>query len=245
MTEDLVLQIRNNMDDVKNRLMNAAIKAHRDPDNVKLIVVTKSQPMNIVKAAIEAGAVLLGENYPEEGLEKINSLEGQYAVKWHMIGHVQSRKADLVARHYDYLQSLDSLKLAKRLDNALGESDQQLPVLLEFNVGGEDSKFGWQAADENSWSKLLGEIELIVECTHLSIKGLMTMPPYFDKPELIRPYFSKLRGLRDYLMDKFPGICWQELSMGTSSDFEIAVQEGATFIRVGQAIFGKRLSKRG
>jgi len=245
MSDNLVTEIKTNFEDVKAKLISAALKSGRNPDSIRLIVVTKSQPLEIVKAAIEAGAAFLGENYAEEGLEKIIALEVESRVEWHMIGHVQSRKAELVANHYNYLHSLDGLKLAKRLDRVLGESDKKLPVLLEFNVGGEESKFGWQAADEKKWQNFLPEIEKILDLHHLRVEGLMTMPPYYGDPELIRPYFSKLRRLRDYLTEKFPGSNWKELSMGTSSDFEIAVEEGATFIRVGQAILGKRLIKRG
>lgn len=245
MGENLVRDIRTNLEIVNNKLIEAASKSGRNSEDIRVIVVTKSQPNEVIKAAIEAGVTLLGENYPEEGVEKIDTLEGESAVEWHMIGHVQSRKAELVANHYDYLHSLDGLKLAKKLNTALGESGKQLPVLLEFNVGGEESKYGWQAADENNWTNFLPELEQIFDLPHLMIKGLMTMPPIYPTPELIRPYFSKLRRLRDNLAEKFPGSSLKELSMGTSSDFVIAVEEGATFIRVGQAILGKRLTKRG
>jgi len=239
---NLVTEIRTNYEDVNERLTRAALKSGRNPDSIRLIVVTKSQPLEIVEAAIAAGAVLLGENYAEEGLKKIIAFEEESRVEWHMIGHVQSRKADMVANHFNYLHSLDGLKLARRLDRVLSESDKQLPVLLEFNVGGEESKYGWQAADEKNWQNFLPEIEQILDLQHLRVEGLMTMPPYFLEPQLIRPFFIKLRRLRDYLSEKFPGSKWNELSMGTSSDFEIAVEEGATFIRVGQAILGKRLT---
>ena len=241
MSENLVTEIRRNLEYVKSRLNEAAFKSGRAPDGIRLIVVTKSQPLEIVKAAIDAGAVILGENYAEEGQKKIIAVEVEFGVEWHMIGHVQSRKAELVANHYNYLHSLDGLKLAKRLDRVLGESEKKLPVLLEFNVGGEESKYGWQASDEENWQDFLPEIKQILDLHHLRVEGLMTMPPYSIEPEMTRPFFKKLRRLRDYLAEKFPGSNWNELSMGTSSDFEIAVEEGATFIRVGQAILGQRI----
>jgi pyridoxal phosphate enzyme (YggS family) len=244
MIDDLVSEIKINYEQVKDKIINAANRSGRNPDSIRLIVVTKSQPLEVVKAAVEAGASILGENYAEEGLDKILALHAESGVEWHMIGHVQSRKAALVANHFNYLHSLDGLKLAKRLDSVLGESDKKLPVLLEFNVGGEESKYGWQAIDEKNWEKFLPEIEQILDLPHLRVEGLMTMPPYYQVSELIRPFFSKLRKLRGYLTDKFPNTNWNELSMGTSSDYEIAVEEGATFIRVGRAILGTRPTKR-
>ena len=245
MSDDLVIEIKNNLEIVKDKLIKAAIKSGRDPDNVRLIVVTKAQPFEVVEAAIKAGATLLGENYAEEGLDKILAFENESKVEWHMIGHVQSRKAELVANNFNLLHSLDSVKLAKRLNRALDESGKELHVLLEFNVSGEESKFGWQASDEKTWQQFLPTVKQILDLAHLRVRGLMTMPPYFEDPGLTRPYYSKLRRLRDYLADQFPETNWNELSMGTSIDFEIAVEEGSTFIRVGQAILGKRLTKRG
>ncbi|MFH2039439.1 MAG: YggS family pyridoxal phosphate-dependent enzyme [Chloroflexota bacterium] len=245
MNDKFVRSIKNNLENVKEKLIRTAINSGRNPDNVRLIVVTKSQPLEIVIAAIKAGATMLGENYAEEGVDKIIALENESKVEWHMIGHVQSRKAELVANNFYLLHSLDSLKLAKRINRALDESGKELPVLLEFNVSGEESKYGWQASDEKTWSQLLPELKQIVDLDHLRVRGLMTMPPYYEDPELSRPFYSKLKRLRDYLADKFPGTTWNELSMGTSIDFETAIEEGSTFIRVGQAILGKRFTKRG
>ena len=131
-----------------------------EPESIKLVVVTKSQSVEVTRAAIEAGAHILGENYPEEGVMKLQSLREFSAVEWHMIGHVQSRKAQLVAENFNLLHSLDSLKLAKRLDRFCGEAGRTLPVLLEFNVGGEDSKSGWLAGDETLWSRCWMKLRL-------------------------------------------------------------------------------------
>ena len=207
------------------------------------MVVTKSQPIDVVQAAIEAGARILGENYPEEGVTKIQSLPGQSGVEWHMIGHVQSRKARLVAGHFALLHSLDSLKLAQRLNLFATEQERVLPVLLEFNVGGEASKAGWDASDESQWEALFPEVSSIVDLVNLRVHGLMTMPPLETDPEDARGFFRKLRQLRDRLAARFPQADWRELSMGTSADYPVAVEEGATLVRVGTAIVGARKYK--
>jgi pyridoxal phosphate enzyme (YggS family) len=243
MSTDLIGQITINLEIVKGKLIKAALKSGRDTKTIRLIVVTKSQPLNIVRAAIDSGAVLLGENYAEEGLEKIIALKNESRVEWHMIGHVQSRKADLVALNYTMLHSLDSIKLANRLERSLDRVGKELPVLLEFNVGDEESKYGWQAGNEKKWHEFLPEINQILKNPHLRVIGLMTMPPFDEDPEMTRPYFAKLRKLRNYLENHFQELNLNELSMGTSSDFEIAVEEGATYVRVGQNILGKRQEK--
>jgi pyridoxal phosphate enzyme (YggS family) len=161
-------------------------------------------------------------------------------VEWHMIGHCQSRKAGLVAARFDMMHSLDSLKLAGKLSRALQEHQRTLPVLLEMNVSGEENKGGWEAWDEEQWERLIPEIEQILMLETLKIKGLMTMPPLFENPEAVRPYFIRLRRLRDWLAGKLPQISWEELSMGTSADFCVGIEEGATYVRIGTAILGSR-----
>ncbi len=240
---DLVADIRERYLSALDQIATAARKSARDPENIRLVVVTKSQPVEIVHAAIEAGARILGENYPEEGVMKIQSLAGQSGVEWHMIGHVQSRKARLVADHFALLHSLDSLKLAQRLDRFAGEAGRVLPVLLEFNVGGEESKSGWDASDETQWDTLLPEINSLLDLPHLRVRGLMTMPPLETDPEDSRRFFLRLRLLRDHLAGQFPQADWGELSMGTSADYTVAVEEGATLVRVGTAIVGARTLK--
>ncbi len=237
---DLTSSIREKYMLTLDRIATAARKSGRDPDQIRLVVVTKSQPLEIVLAAIEAGVRIFGENYPEEGVTKIQSLAPQSGVEWHMIGHVQSRKARLVTEHFALLHSLDSLKLAQRLDRFASEIDRVLPVLLEFNVGGEASKSGWEASDESAWNSLVPEIAPVVELRHLQIRGLMTMPPVGTDAEDSRRFFHRLRLLRDRLATEFPGEDWRELSMGTSADYTVAVEEGATLVRVGTAIVGER-----
>ncbi len=237
---DLVFSIRENYLKTLHQIADAAHKSKRNPSEVRLVVVTKSRPLEVVQAAIAAGVQILGENYPEEGVMKIQSLSGQSGVEWHMIGHVQSRKARLVADHFALLHSLDSLKLAQRLNRFAAESDHILPVLLEFNVGSEESKFGWNASDPSQWEAFLPEIAPLLDLPNLRVHGLMTMPPLGMAPEDSRRYFQRLRLLRDHLASQFPETDWRELSMGTSADYRVAVEEGATLVRVGTAIVGAR-----
>ncbi|MFT3895566.1 MAG: YggS family pyridoxal phosphate-dependent enzyme [Anaerolineales bacterium] len=179
---DLVASIRERYLATLDTIATAARKSGRNSDDIRLVVVTKTQPLEIVQAAIEAGVRLLGENYPEEGVMKIQSLSVQSGVEWHMIGHVQSRKAKLVADHFALLHSLDNLKLAQRLDRFAGEANRILPVLLEFNVGGEESKSGWNASDESMWETFLPEVKSLLDLPNLRVQGLMTMPPLETNP---------------------------------------------------------------
>lgn len=237
---DLVSTIREKYQHTLEQIARAARKSNRNPNEVRLVVVTKSQPLEVIQAAVEAGVQILGENYPEEAVTKIQALTSQTGVEWHMIGHVQSRKARLVADHFALLHSLDSLKLARRLDRFAAEGGHVFPVLLEFNVGGEKSKAGWEASNESQWEALFPEISSILGMPNLRVQGLMTMPPLETAPEDSRRYFQRLRGLRDRLASQFPETGWRELSMGTSTDYPIAVEEGATLVRVGTAIVGAR-----
>ncbi len=237
---ELVKQIKERYESTLEKIARAANKAGRNPESVKLVVVTKSQPLETVRAAIEAGANMLGENYAEEGVTKIQSLADFSAVEWHMIGHVQSRKAQLTAENFNFLHSLDSVKLAKRLDRFCGEAKRNLPVLLEFNVGGEESKSGWNAFDETRWNELLNDVNEILSLPHLQVRGLMAMPPLGATAEESRPFFVKARRLQEFLSERFQQADFSELSMGTSFDYETAIEEGATFVRVGTAIVGER-----
>jgi pyridoxal phosphate enzyme (YggS family) len=241
---EFVQLIRERYQSTLDVIAEAAKRSGRMPDSVKLVVVTKTQTLEVVQAAIEAGAKILGENYPEEGAMKIQSLRHFSAVEWHMIGHIQSRKAQIVAQNFNYVHSLDSLKLATRLDRFCGDSVRTLPVLLEFNVGGEESKSGWDASDESLWPALLAEIGTLLALPHLQVRGLMTMPPLGTSADVSRPYFQKLRRLQEFLKMQFPQADFNELSMGTSTDFGVAVEEGATLVRTGTAIVGPRVYKK-
>jgi pyridoxal phosphate enzyme (YggS family) len=237
---ELVESIRERYLQVLDRIGAAARGAGRDPARVRLVVVTKGHALDVAGAAIEAGAKILGENYPEEGTSKIEALGKHSGVEWHMIGHVQSRKARLVAEHFNLVHSLDSVKLANRLDRFAAEMGKVLPALVELNVGGEDTKSGWFAADEMRWDELVNPLAALLALPSLQVQGLMVMPPIGDDPEASRVYFQKTRRLQAFLRQRLPQAEWAELSMGTSGDYEVAVQEGATLVRVGTAIVGPR-----
>ena len=240
---NLVAAIRERYLHTLDQIANAAHKSHRDPQEIRLVVVTKSQPIEVARAALEAGVKILGENYPEEGVAKIQSLAAQSGVEWHMIGHVQSRKARLIADHFALLHSLDSLKLARRLDRFAAEQNRILPVLLEFNVGGEENKSGWEVSNQSAIDKILPDVQSVLDLPNLRVRGLMTMPPLGTDPEDSRRFFLRLRLLRDQFASLHPQADWRELSMGTSADYTVAVEEGATLVRVGTAIVGARKRK--
>ena len=237
--------VEDNFVRVCGQIVASASRAGRNPGEVKLVVVTKGHSLDVIRAVIEAGATRLGENYVEEGIEKIVSLREEVDIEWHMVGHIQSRKAKLVSEHFNWIHSVDSEKIAVRLDRFAREKGCTLPVLLECNISGEESKYGFHAETEGSWEKLSSEIAAILQLPNLVVKGLMTMAPYAANAEESRPYFRRLRQFRDRLSIDFPESSWTELSMGMSADFEIAIQEGATMVRIGEAILGPRSYKGG
>jgi pyridoxal phosphate enzyme (YggS family) len=225
---------------VREKIAYAAQISGRQPDAVRLVVVTKMHGIETVRAALETGIRDLGENYAEEAQEKIQSIGLAQDLRWHMIGHVQSRKAAVVAQNFDFVHSIDSLKLANRLDRFAGEAGRSLPILLECNLGGEDSKSGYPAYNQENYEQIYAEADQISRFSNLHIRGLMTMPPFYADSEKTRLYFRKLRELREYLSRRLPKTCWDELSMGTSTDYVVAIEEGATIVRVGTAILGAR-----
>jgi pyridoxal phosphate enzyme (YggS family) len=207
------------------------------------VVVTKTHPIDAVRAVLEAGIRDLGENYVEEATEKIDAIGHVDLLSWHMIGHIQSRKANMVAYNFSMVHSVDSLKLAIRLNRFALENNKRIKILLECNMSGEESKFGFPAFEKTLWPAFISESSQIANLENLNICGLMTMPPLFEIPEKNRPYFEKLRSLRDVLSEKLPSTNWKELSMGTSTDYLVAVEEGATLVRIGTAILGSRSYK--
>jgi pyridoxal phosphate enzyme (YggS family) len=239
MNESLVSKIPTKYWQVVNNIGIAARSVGRDPESVQLLVVTKGQPIESIRAVISAGATCLGENYLEDALPKMDVLSN-LDVEWHMIGHIQSRKTRKVAENFSWVHSLDRLKIARRLDHRSHELNQTLPVLLECNISGEASKYGWPVWDDKDWPRFVADIAPLFEMANLDVRGLMTMPPFDSNPEKSRPYFVKLRKLRDFLAGRFPQTDWPELSMGMSGDYQVAVQEGATVVRVGTAIMGSR-----
>lgn len=225
------------------RIEKAALKAGRNPGEIELVAVSKTVETDRIKQAIEAGITILGENYVQEAQKKIEEIgrpacterfgEGR-PVSWHFIGHLQSNKAKYAIRLFDMIHSLDSVSLAEELNRRAEQAGRMMKVMIEVNLSKEATKFG---ADEE---RVLSLAKRIQNLNHLSLEGLMTMPPYFDSPEMSRPYYVALRELRERMAKE--GIPMKELSMGMSNDFEIAVEEGATYVRVGTAIFGPRKS---
>jgi pyridoxal phosphate enzyme (YggS family) len=226
--------MRTRLDHINKRIRQAAETCGRDIAAVKLVAVSKTIAPEVVRKAIEAGVTVLGENYVQEAREKFEALV-QYPVSWHFIGHLQSNKAKYAVRLFDLIHSVDSLKLARELNKQAAEVDKVQHILVQVNISGEDTKSGI-SADE-----AIELVSTISEMKHLAVRGLMTMPPYFYQPEKVRPFFAELRRLRDHIQDqRIPNVSMDELSMGMTGDFEVAIQEGATLVRIGTAIFGER-----
>jgi len=233
-------EIKSRLLHVQDNIEKAAFRSGRKPTDVKLVVVTKAQPVEVVQSVIDAGARILGENYPEETQEKLSGLNLPENLQWHMIGHLQSRKSRIVAENFHYFHALDNFALAQKLDRILAESERSLEVLLECNVGDEETKHGWEIHKPEQLKKFFADVEKIGQLYHLKVRGLMCMPPLFEDPQATRPFFIRLRKLQMQLKNEFSEFSWNELSMGTSTDYEVAIEEGATFIRVGTAIVGPR-----
>ena len=231
--------LADNLQSVRERITAAARRAGRDPDHVTLVAVTKNQPREAIAAAFDLGLRHFGENRVEEAEAKIPALPT--GITWHMIGHVQSRKAKQVVPLFQVVHSVDSVRLADRLSRLCDEEGARLPVLLQVNVSGEESKYGlaaerW-AEDGAQRRELLAAVAGIIALPGLEIQGLMTMAPIVSDPEEVRPVFAALRNLRDELAGLHPEVAWHHLSMGMTDDFEVAVEEGATLVRIGRAIF--------
>jgi pyridoxal phosphate enzyme (YggS family) len=226
-----------NIVSIKERIASAARRAGRNPDNVALMAVSKTQPPERIREAYEAGQRLFGENRVQEFAAKAGALQDLQDAEWHMIGHLQTNKAARTAELFPAVDAIDSLKLAEMLDTAARKLGRKLDVLIEINVGGEAAKSGI-APDSPALDHLLlaaPRLEALV------FGGLMTVPPFTNDPEGARPYFRKLRELRDTIAArKLPAIAMSHLSMGMSHDFEVAVEEGSACVRVGTAIFGER-----
>ena len=215
----------------------AAARANRNPDQIALMAVCKTFPPEAIVEAYAAGQRLFGENKVQEFAEKAGQLSRLQDAEFHMIGHLQSNKAAKAVELFHSVDSLDSAKLAARLNAAAEALGKTLPVLIEINIGGEQAKTG-VAPDSPELEEILLKAP---EWPHLRIRGLMTVPPYTENSEGARPYFRKLRELRDKLAARnLPGVSLDELSMGMSHDFQVAIEEGSTCVRIGTAIFGLR-----
>ncbi len=226
--------IKENLLQIQERIRRAAIRCDRDPATVKLVAVSKTIPTSGVKEAIDAGVTLFGENYVQEAREKIDAL-ASYAVSWHFIGHLQSNKAKYAAGLFELIHSVDSLKLAREIDKQARKRNKVQPVLIQVNIAQEASKSG---TTEDEAPALVRNVS---QLSNLSVRGLMTMPPFFNAPDKVKPYFRALRQLRDRIAGmQIDNVSMAELSMGMTGDFEVAIEEGATLVRIGTAIFGER-----
>ncbi len=228
--------LQQNLAEIRKRIEEAANRAGRNADEIKLVAVSKTHPAEILREAIGAGANVLGENKVQEAEAKILET-GRGVAEWHLIGHLQSNKARKAVQLFDVIQSVDSVELAKRLERiCIEEGREHLPVFVQVDLAGEATKSGILEKD------LFGLAAFLRDCKYLKFDGLMILPPYFENPDDARPFFRRLREIRDELLKKnffFRGK--GELSMGMSLDFEIAIEEGATIVRVGTAIFGGRM----
>jgi PLP dependent protein len=229
--------ISDNIAEVQRRISEAARRARREPHEISLMVVSKTHPPDRIREAYAAGIRLFGENRLQEFARKVDALRDLQDAEWHMIGHLQSNKAAKTAELFAAVDSVDSLRLAQRLNAAAQQLGRRRAVLIEINVGGEAAKSGVAPGS----SELEDILRAAVAFEHLEFRGLMTVPPFTEDPQQARPYFRKLRKLRDQVAARrWPGISMDVLSMGMSHDFEVAIEEGSTCVRVGTAVFGER-----
>jgi hypothetical protein len=228
-----MVDVGGNYRKILDRIAGAAAKAGRDPREIRLLAAAKSQSVEAIRAAIAVGATLVGENYVQEASDKKRLIAD--AVEWHMIGHLQRNKVKMAMELFDVIESLDNLALARELDKEGAKRGKTIRALVEVNLGGEESKSG---IAKDQVSSLLAELGKL---SHLRVEGLMTVPPFRENLEEVRPYFRELRKLRDQLNElRLPNIQLKELSMGMTHDYTVAIEEGATIVRIGTALFGPR-----
>lgn len=226
--------MKTNIDHIRDRIKAAAESCGRRAESVQLVAVSKMVPANRVKAAVAEGITILGENYIQEAREKIEAL-AKLKVNWHFIGHLQRNKAKFAVQLFDLIHSVDSVRLAREIDKQAAKIAKTQAILIQVNTGKEATKSGVYEEDAMTLVREAARLE------NVRIKGLMTLPPYFNAPAKVRPYFQALRRLRDRIEEEeIPGIDMEILSMGMTGDFETAIEEGATMVRIGTAIFGER-----
>ena len=228
-----MVDVGGNYRSILERIGGAAAKAKRDPREIRLLAAAKSQSVDAIRAAIATGVTLVGENYVQEAADKKKLISD--AVEWHMIGHLQRNKAKLAVELFDVIESLDNLARARELDKEGAKRGKTIRAFVEVNLGREESKSG--VVKEQVQTLL----EALCDLSHLKIEGLMTVPPFRENPEDIRSFFSALRELRDQLGTlRLPNVELKELSMGMTHDYTVAIEEGATIVRIGTALFGPR-----
>lgn len=232
-------QLADNLAEVQNRIQQAAARVQRDPAAITLVAVSKGQPAAAIQAAYQLGVRDFGESYLEEALPKIAHVTAWLGmatdpIRWHLVGHLQSRKAARAVGPFTLIHSIDRTKIVTRLSQRARQQHCSLRILLEVNAAAEASKYGF------AWPAVAPAVAEIADLPSLIVSGLMTIAPIVAEPELARPVFRQLRSLRDTLQAQFPALRWDHLSMGMTDDFEVAVEEGATLVRLGRAIFGER-----
>jgi pyridoxal phosphate enzyme (YggS family) len=235
--------IAENLERLSARIRAALDRSGRHAQDVQLVAVSKGRPEEAIRLAYHLGLRDFGENRVYEALGKIDHLSDLNEIRWHMIGHIQSRKARDVAPCFHLVHSVDRLKIARRLNRYAAELKRPMPILLQCNVSGEGTKSGWSLWSPDRWPGIVPEFSEISGADHLDVHGLMAMAPLTNDVDRIRSSFRNLRELRDYLQPRCPGD-WSQLSMGMSNDFEIAIEEGATILRIGTAIFGPLEGKK-
>ena len=223
--------LEENLATIRERINAACARASREPSSVTLLAVTKTQPPEVVSEAARLGLGLFGENKVQEAKNKIPQCPGKVA--WHMIGHLQSNKARDAVELFSMIESVDSFHLAEEINRRAEQAAKTLPILLEVNIVGEASKFGYKP------EQLLADFERLNSLPRLEIHGLMTVPPWTPTPERVRPVFQRLRELKEQCEQRL-GAPLPHLSMGMSGDFEVAIEEGSTIVRIGTALFGER-----
>lgn len=226
-----------NLETVHARIAAAAGRAGRNPREVTIVAVTKSFPAEVVRMAVAAGLEDIGENRVQEARDKRASLADLGGVRWHLVGHLQRNKAGLALQLFDWIHAVDSLELAQMLERRAAQVERTAPVLLEINVAGEETKFGFRLHRPET---LLSAVEAMLVLPHLCLEGLMTVAPIAAEAEAVRPVFRRLYQVRDLLRRRYPEAPWRHLSMGMTDDYEVAVEEGATMVRLGRALFGER-----
>ena len=239
-SSELISVISQRLNQVNEAINVACEHVRRNPNEVTLVTVSKRQPVELIRAAYACGLRCFGENYAEEAVAKMDALADLKDIQWEMVGHIQSRKAKLIASRVVRVHSLERGKLARLLDQFRDPDLQPLQVLMEINISGEASKEGLLGDDPTHWSEILPVVDEVVTYPRLKLTGLMTMPPLQVEMEANRAYFRRMRELQDYINAQRPDLNLHELSMGTSTDFPIAIEEGATIIRLGEAVLGPR-----
>ena len=229
--------IKENLDKIKTQIFETAESCDRRPDSVRLIAVSKKKSVKTIQEAIEAGAKHFGENYIQEAVEKIDIIAND-SITWHFIGHLQSNKAKFAVKYFEYIHTVDKLKLAKEINKQAKKIDKIQKILLQINIGEELTKSGARIENAIDLARQINETHGF---ENLSVQGLMCMPPYFTVPEKARTYFKQLVQIKDKIIgNKFDTVVMRHLSMGMSNDFKVAIDEGATMVRVGTSIFGNR-----